>query len=113
MTSITTHVLDTATGAPIHGLGVKLESLNAEKGPGLVSQQTTNNDGRALLLKQGELEPGAFQLVFETGEYFEARGTESFYPSVVIVFRLDDPDANYHVPLVLSPFAYSTYRGSV
>jgi len=114
MTSpITTHVLDLKLGLPAAGLRVRLQSARdrdfVDEADGL-----TNADGRiANLLPPGELQPGVYRLVFETGDYFAAVGqAEFFYPTVVIDFLVTVTRAHYHVPLLLSPFGYSTYRGS-
>ncbi|MGH7551327.1 MAG: hydroxyisourate hydrolase [Gemmatimonadota bacterium] len=110
--SITTHVLDTARGEPASGILVHLETRDGEGWRELGSGQT-DEDGRARdLLGDGRLEPGSYRLRFATGEYFEALGIESFHPEVAIVFRIGDPDEHYHVPLLVSPFGYTTYRGS-
>ncbi|HCT76528.1 MAG TPA: hydroxyisourate hydrolase [Micromonosporaceae bacterium] len=96
--TISTHVLDSTTGRPAAGVGVKLEA-----GGAVVAAQT-DGDGRiAALPTPGE---GVYRLVFDLD------GRSGFYPEVVITFRVSDPAAHYHVPLLLSPFAYSTYRGS-
>lgn len=109
---ITTHVLDTATGKPAPGVPVVLERLNADKwleiGRGL-----TDADGRNRELLSGPREPGTYKIAFDTKAYFEAIGVgHYFFPYVEIVFILDQPDKHYHVPLLISPFGYSTYRGS-
>jgi len=114
MTSpITTHVLDLKLGAPAAGLRVRLQIVRGgefdEKADGI-----TNADGRITnLLPTGDLHPGVYRLVFETGDYFKSVGqTKYFYPTVVIDFLVTVTRAHYHVPLLLSPFGYSTYRGS-
>ena len=112
MTShVTTHVLDAVTGAPAAGVGL---DLARHRGDGLeeVARGATDDDGRNRDLGPARLEPGTYRLVFATGEYFAARGTPTFYPHVIIDFRLDGSQPHYHVPILLSPFAYSTYRGS-
>lgn len=97
MTRVTTHVLDATLGGPAAGLEVRLGQVTA----------TTGEDGRATL---GEVTPGTHELIFGTGRWFAARGADTFYPSVTIRFTASGPHC--HVPLLLSPFAYSTYRGS-
>lgn len=107
MTSrLTTHILDAMAGAPATGVDVVLRSSDG----GVLAQGTTDDDGR-LALGPDELALGAYELTFATGAYFEARAVETFYPSVTIAFTVAS-DRHHHVPLLLSPFAYSTYRGS-
>lgn len=96
--TVSTHVLDAATGAPAAGLTVSLEGVVA----------VTDADGRARF--DGDLTPGTRRLVFDTGAWFGDR--PHFHPEVVVTFTVTDPAAHLHVPLLLSPFAYSTYRGS-
>jgi len=103
MTSVSTHVLDATSGRPAVGLPVHLE----DAGGGHIAEATTDADGRVGKLAT-DLEPGVYRLVFDTGAYFP----QTFYPQVVVTFRADGPEQHYHVPLLLSPFAYSTYRGS-
>lgn len=112
MTSpITTHILDLALGKPAAGVAVTLSRLDEvwiELGAGV-----TDLDGRLRdLIPGATLTPGTYRLDFATAAYFTIMGHTSFYPTVVIHFRVDDPAAHYHVPLLLSPFGYSTYRGS-
>jgi 5-hydroxyisourate hydrolase len=113
MSAITTHVLDTSRGRPAKGVPVTLE-VEAAGGWELVGKGTTNADGRIpdLVAEEITLDAGVYRLIFETATYFAAQGTEGFYPSVTIVFKFDDPAQHYHVPLLLNPFGYSTYRGS-
>ena len=113
MSGISTHVLDVSRGVPAPGIKVSLSRL----GPGgqwsPAGEGTTDADGRvASLLRGGDLERGEFRLRFETGAYFASAGVESFYPFVEIVFGVGDAARHYHVPLLLSPFGYTTYRGS-
>jgi 5-hydroxyisourate hydrolase len=88
--------------------------IEAAGGWELVGKGTTNADGRIpdLVAEEITLEAGVYRLIFDTGKYSAAQGTEGFYPEVTITFRLDDPAQHYHVPLLLNPFGYSTYRGS-
>jgi len=114
MTSpITTHVLDTARGAPAAAVGV---TLDAEDGPGTwkrVGAGTTDADGRLrTLLAPGTLRAGVYRIAFDAGAYFDAQGTEAFWRQVAIEFVVRDAAAHYHVPLLVSPYGYSTYRGS-
>lgn len=112
---LTTHVLDASTGRPAAGVEVLLESLAGEK-PMPVARGRTDPDGRVDRLGPDELVPGAYRLTFGVGVWFAAAGVESFYPEVAVTFTVEQvPDGtpnHYHVPLLLSPFAYSTYRGS-
>src|SRR4051794_26860970 len=104
---ISTHVLDAALGRPAAGVAVRLVGPS-----GAPVEEFTDADGRVAELVSGAAEPGEYQLRFDTGGYFTASGRESFYPEVVVTFTVDDAAQHYHVPLLLSPFAYSTYRGS-
>ncbi|WP_213814190.1 hydroxyisourate hydrolase [Glaciihabitans sp. dw_435] len=108
MSHVTTHVLDAALGKPASGVAVSLRDASGlELGSG-----ATNADGRIPELGPDALAAGTYTLVFDTGSYFAALGQPSFYPRVTIDFALADAASHYHVPLLLSPFAYSTYRGS-
>lgn len=111
--SVTTHVLDTSRGEPAAGVLVHLESLG-EEGWRELGSARTDGDGRApdLVAGDGRLEPGTHRLRFATGVYFHRLGIESFHPEIAVVFRIGDPDQHYHVPLLVSPFGYTTYRGS-
>lgn len=113
MSTITTHVLDTSTGRPAAGLSVVLERLGADGSAARIGAGTTNDDGRIRdLLAAGEtLTAGEYRLRFDTGAWFAREGREAFYPVVHVTFRIA-ADAHYHVPLLLNPFGYSTYRGS-
>jgi 5-hydroxyisourate hydrolase len=105
MSSVSTHVLDTALGRPAAGIAV---SLTIQKGREWVpvGHGTTNEDGRAPQLATA-LEPGTYRLAFDVASY-----QEGFYPEVTITFRIASAEQHYHVPLLLSPFGFSTYRGS-
>jgi 5-hydroxyisourate hydrolase len=114
---ITTHVLDTATGLPARGLRVRLDVRGDSDGDGdwtALAERLTDDDGRAVdLLPAGAaLQRRTYRLRFETGAYLAAAGRPSFFPFVEIVFAVDDPGRHHHVPLLLSPFGYTTYRGS-
>ena len=113
MNAITTHVLDISIGKPAAGVPVTLEAHGSGGWKSLASA-VTNADGRVRdLLPEGRaLAPGTYRLRFETAAYFRARGVESFYPHVEIAFIVQDAAQHHHVPLLLSPFGYSTYRGS-
>ncbi|WP_411698308.1 hydroxyisourate hydrolase [Conyzicola sp.] len=108
MSHVTTHVLDAALGRPAVGVAVALYDSEG----GLVAEGVTNDDGRVPELGPDALPLGEYGIVFETGVYFARTSTPTFYPRVSIDFELTDARAHYHVPLLLSPFAFSTYRGS-
>jgi 5-hydroxyisourate hydrolase len=105
---LTTHVLDTARGRPAAGVEIELTRLADGE---LLRTATTNADGRTdePLIAAGELEPGEYELVFAVGDYF---GERAFLDRVPVRFSIADPAAHYHVPLLVSPWSYSTYRGS-
>ena len=112
---LTTHVLDTAHGMPARGL--RLQLIRLTESPHLLKTLYTNEDGRcdAPLLDGAEFEPGWYEIVFDVGAYFEDKGVlqkEGFLGKVPVRFQVTDVDAHYHVPLLVSPFGYSTYRGS-
>ena len=113
MSRITSHILDTTLGAPAAGVPVVLEH-ETEKGWKALGKGATNSDGRinALLPDGAVLREGKYRLVFDTAAYFTAQKAQAFYPQIVIVFRVDDGDQHYHIPLLLSRFGYTTYRGS-
>lgn len=111
MSGLTTHVLDTARGKPAAGVRVTVQVRDGD-GWREVGGGVTDADGRVPGLLTGELGAGIHRLVFATGDWFEGQGVAAFYPEVAVVCRIDDPGAHYHVPLLLSPFGYSTYRGS-
>jgi 5-hydroxyisourate hydrolase len=114
---LTTHVLDTARGLPAAGLQITLYRLEGETRQEL-ARMRTNADGRtdSPILPQGAFDTGSYELVFEAGAYLDALGTPTedprFLDLIPIRFGISDPQAHYHVPLLLSPFGYSTYRGS-
>jgi 5-hydroxyisourate hydrolase len=114
VSAITTHVLDTSRGRPASGVAVRLAFENADGSWRQIGKGATDADGRArdLLPDGSALTEGVYRLAFETGPYFAAQEIEAFYREVVIVFTVSDPAQHYHVPLLLSPFGYSTYRGS-
>lgn len=105
MSGISTHVLDIAAGKPAAGVRVHLIRKSQE-----LAVRTTDADGRCSSLLPPELtiEPGTYSLRFEIGQYFP----QGFFPEVTICFRVENAEARYHVPLLISPFGYSTYRGS-
>ncbi|WP_022878692.1 hydroxyisourate hydrolase [Microbacterium sp. B19] len=106
MTHLTTHVLDAATGTPAAGVAVTLALLGGET----IAEGVTDADGR-LALGPDRLDDGDYALTFGTGAYFRARGVASFHPVATVAFTVSG-EGHLHVPLLLSPFAYSTYRGS-
>lgn len=109
---ITTHVLDTSVGRPAEGVPVVLEQLDGD-GWTPVGSGSTDGDGRlADLLAAERVRAASYRLRFDTASYFTARGVEGFYPEITIRFEVTDAGAHHHVPLLLSPFGYSTYRGS-
>ena len=113
MSAITTHILDTSRGRPASGVTVVLESQSAQ-GWQVIGHGVTDADGRLkeLLPADFKLLAGTYRLTFQTGDYFDAQHVESFYREVTISFIVRDAAAHYHVPLLLSPFGYNTYRGS-
>jgi 5-hydroxyisourate hydrolase len=111
MTRITSHVLDTSTGQPASGLTVRLECSSAGSSARLASA-TTDADGRVRDWLPAGIPAGRYRLVFETGPWFRAAGRNALYPEVLIDFEVQDGVSHYHLPLLLSPFGYSTYRGS-
>lgn len=112
MSHITTHVLDTSLGKPAAGIRISLQEKQQEYW-NTIAVGITNEDGRVTdLLKNGKtLNPGIYRMFFETGAYYKALSVQTFYPEVGIVFETFDT-THYHVPLLLNPFGYSTYRGS-
>jgi 5-hydroxyisourate hydrolase len=114
MSTISTHILDTARGAPASGVAVYLESQNTDETWVELSHAWTDDDGRVkpFFLVEEPLPAGVYRLVFDTEPYFSGLNTECFYPQVAIVFKIDDQPQHYHIPLLISPFGYSTYRGS-
>jgi 5-hydroxyisourate hydrolase len=107
---ITTHVLDTARGRPAEGMPVALERA-AGDGWALVGRGATDGDGRLGDLG-GAAAEGRYRLTFDTGAYFAAAGVRAFYPEVSVVFVVERGEDHCHVPLLLNPYGYSTYRGS-
>ncbi len=114
MSKITTHVLDQAAGIPARGVVVRLERLTSDGVVTAIAEGTTDDDGRARsLIPEGmKVTSGRYRLTFETAAYWHARGQPSFFPIVTIEFEIADSTAHHHVPLLMSPFGYSTYRGS-
>ena len=114
MSAITTHVLDLSTGKPASGVPVTLEVRGGGANWKVLGKGTTGADGRlkTLLPAGSRLEAGTYRLQFDLAAYFRAKGAESFYPEASVAFIVRDASQNYHVPLLLSPHGYTTYRGS-
>lgn len=120
MSHVTTHILDTALGRPATGVPVRLERRvvgDSETVPGhasweTVAQSSTNEDGRVPNFGPEQLDADTYRVVFDTADYFSRTGQQGFYPEATVAFHLTDENAHYHIPLLLSPFAFSTYRGS-
>ncbi len=111
MSGITTHVLDTSRGRPAEGVPVRLD-VRLDDGWRSLGSTITDRDGRAGDLFASDPPAGTYRLTFGAAVYFSASGVAGFYPVVEVVFEVRDPSQHYHVPLLLSPFGYSTYRGS-
>jgi 5-hydroxyisourate hydrolase len=113
MTAITTHVLDTARGRPAAGIHVELETREGTTWR-RIARGVTDDDGRlrSLTPEDSALASGLYRLTFDTGSYFRRQNTTTFYPRVLVEFTVDEEQPHYHVPLLLSPFGYSTYRGT-
>ncbi|KJE95664.1 hypothetical protein CAOG_06091 [Capsaspora owczarzaki ATCC 30864] len=120
---LTTHILDTTLGRPAANVPLRLERASAvPSSPSLASVGSetwevlatgvTNQDGRCPGLLSGRITPGRYRMTFDTNSYFASTNTEGFYPYVQIVFSISDTTSHYHIPLLLSPYGYSTYRGS-
>ena len=111
MSTVTTHVLDTARGQPAAGVAVRLERVS-DAGPEELGRASTDANGRVREIGPERLPPGTYRLVFDTAAYFAQQQTAGFFPEVAITFSVDGDGQHYHVPLLLSPFGYATYRGS-
>jgi 5-hydroxyisourate hydrolase len=113
MSGITTHVLDTARGRPASGVPITL-SIRATDGAWReIGRGMTDGDGRLrTLTPAADVERGTYRITFDTSAYFAAQGVQGFYPEATIVFEVRDGTEHYHVPLLLQPYGYSTYRGS-
>lgn len=114
MSTISTHVLDTSRGQPAAGITISLERLNAGEGWTPLSEAATDDDGRVknFVLAEPNLGPGTYRLVFSVEKYFKELNQQTFYPEVSVAFLIEPGAKHYHVPLLISPFGYSTYRGS-
>ncbi len=109
---ITTHVLDVSRGRPAGGIAVQLDRRAADGVWQMIGSGATHKDGRLHDLTDEPLQATAYRLRFDTEDYFASQGTDGFYPAVTIEFQVAATDEHYHVPLLISPFGYSTYRGS-
>lgn len=105
---VSAHVLDASAGVPAAGVDVRL----AEGTGTVIGQSVTNADGRVADLGPDRLDPGVYEVTFGSGDYFAGRGVACFHPSVSVLFRVAADQAHYHIPLLLSPYSYTTYRGS-
>jgi 5-hydroxyisourate hydrolase len=114
MNPITTHVLDTSRGLPAVGVRVALDRQTGPESWTELASGVTNADGRLVdwLAEAGNLTAGIYRLRFATAAYFHSLGVRCFFPEVQILFQVDDPRGHLHVPLLLSPYGYTTYRGS-
>jgi 5-hydroxyisourate hydrolase len=110
--SISTHVLDVMRGTPAAGLDVTLSRREPDGDWKAVGESVTDADGRVRELTQDELEVGEYQLRFDTRPYFERSGLDAFYPEILVVFNLADAASHVHVPVLLSAYGYTTYKGS-
>ena len=112
MSQITTHVLDTSVGKPAEGIAITLQQKSGD-GWNTLATGITNNDGRLTNLLEADksLSLGDYRLIFETRSYFQQKNIQTFYPRITVEFELTNA-SHYHVPLLLNPFGYSTYRGS-
>lgn len=114
MSRISTHVLDTARGAPARDVSVHLERHESSGEWRIVGAARTDQDGRCNeLLPDGEkLSPGVYRLAFDTASYYASQGARGLYPIVQVTFSVRDGETHFHIPLLLSPHGYTTYRGS-
>lgn len=111
--SLSTHVLDTAAGRPAAGVAVRLDRCDPDGGWTELASGQTGPDGRLSgWLPDGQPAAGRHRLTFGTGGYFAGQGVATLYPEVTITFEVSDAGGHYHLPVLLSPFGYSTYRGS-
>lgn len=110
---VSSHILDTSLGLPASGVMVTMYRMGGEQVWTKLMARVTNSDGRASnFLGWEDFKPGTYKMHFATGQYYKEKQTETFYPYAEVVFEIKDPEAHYHVPLLLNPFGYSTYRGS-
>jgi len=113
MSGISTHVLDTSIGRPAGGLSVVLEIESSAGAWKEVARRISDLDGRiADLLAPGSLAEGTYRMTFDTEAYFRSRNVQGFYPNITVVFQVRDAAQHHHIPVLLTPYGYSTYRGS-
>ena len=114
MSTISTHILDTALGRPASGVHIDLQLQDSDESWTRLAEAWTDEDGRVkpFFLVESLVGAGTYRLVFDTDAYFTAIDVEAFYPQVIVVFQIGDEPQHYHVPLLISPYGYSTYRGS-
>ncbi len=110
--SLSTHVLDLSSGRPAVGVGITLDVRAADGAWWQAGQARTDADGRVRDLGDEELTAGVYRLTFDVGAYFGEQGVASFHPEAAVTFEIANPDEHHHVPLLVSPFGYTTYRGS-
>jgi 5-hydroxyisourate hydrolase len=110
--SVSTHVLDTARGQPATGVPVTLSHRGTDRRWSIVGRGTTDANGRIRELSEGGLATGVYRLDFDTTHYFQKQGASEFYPEVSVVFTVSDSRGHLHIPLLLSPFGYATYKGT-
>ena len=111
--SLSTHILDTHQGCPAPHVHLRVYQYESEDQQELIFEGSTDDDGRARdLIPASANRVGLYRIVFEIGAYHQNLGIQGFYPEVSILFDVQDPQAHYHVPLLISPFGFSTYRGS-
>ena len=109
---ISTHILDTTQGRPASGVEVILERMTDGGAALALGRGTTDADGRVKALLAESPAPGTYRITFRVGAWFESRGVDSFYPEVAIAFTVARAGEHFHVPLLLNPFGFTTYRGS-
>lgn len=114
MSPLTTHALDTSCGKPAVGLELSLYKIQSDDTSTLMATRTCDGDGRVknLVDEQNEWQPGVYRIRFQSEKYFQSQGKDCFYPYCDVTFTILSPTNHYHVPLLLSPFGYTTYRGS-
>lgn len=112
MSGITSHVLDTSRGKPAEGITILLELETSEDHWKTLKEDVTDSDGRVANMIDSSYKAGHYRVRFLVDDYFLRQQQETFYRIVQIEFKVDDPNQHYHVPLLLNPFGYSTYRGS-
>ncbi|MFE5084463.1 hydroxyisourate hydrolase [Streptomyces mirabilis] len=109
--TVSAHVLDGVRGGPVAGVGVRLDRLRGDGTWHRITEGTTDRNGRFGCFESGGLSTGTYRWVFAAGDFFARQNVSSFHPEVPVVFAVEDSSQKYHVPLLLSPFSYTTYRG--